>query len=154
MNIDEKIRKELEGDAEKLDEILAHEPGIFGMLGNAFKGSLGRWMIIVGVFTFVLTVVMFWSGYQFFFVEDTEIHKMYWAVVLLLSTMVQIALKMWTFMEMNRQSVIRESKRLELAVEKLTVPTTLSAGMTLTLHSEPSARNRKACLGGAKAPQS
>jgi heme/copper-type cytochrome/quinol oxidase subunit 4 len=76
-------------------------------------------MIIVGIFTFVLTVVMFWSGYQFFFVEGTQMHKMHWAVVFLFSTMLQIALKMWTFMEMNRQSVLRESKRVELVVEKL-----------------------------------
>ena len=121
MNIDEKIKNELENDAAKLDDILAHEPGIFGMLGNAYKGSLGRWMIIVTIFTLAITAIMFWSGYQFFFVEGTELHKLHWAVVLLLSTMVQIALKMWTFMEMNRQSVIRESKRLELAVEKLTL---------------------------------
>ena len=81
-------------------------------------------MIIVSIVTFLITFLMFWAGYQFFFVEVAEqklmLHKMQWGAILLLSTMVQIALKMWTFMEMNRQSAMREIKRLELVIEKLT----------------------------------
>jgi len=124
MNLDDKIKQSLESEAKNLDQILAHEPGIFKMLLNAFKGSLGRWMILVAIATFLITLVMFWAGYQFFFVEVSSqavmLHKIQWGVVLLLSTMVQIALKMWTFMEMNRQSAMREIKRLELTIEKLT----------------------------------
>ena len=124
MNLDDKIKQSLESEAKNLDHILAHEPGIFKMLLNAFKGSLGRWMILVAIVTFLITLLMVWAGYQFFFVEVSEqavmLHKIQWGVVLLLSTMVQIALKMWTFMEMNRQSAMREIKRLELTIEKLT----------------------------------
>lgn len=114
MNLDDKIKQSLESEAKNLDHILAHEPGIFKMLLNAFKGSLGRWMILVAIVTFLITLVMFWAGYQFFFVEVSEqtliLHKIQWGVVLLLSTIVQIALKMWTFMEMNRQSAMRDRK--------------------------------------------
>jgi len=124
MNIDDKIKHSLESEAKSLDKILAHEPGIFKMLINAFKGSLGRWMILVAIVTFLATLAMLWAGYQFFFVEVSSqaltLHKIQWGVILLLSTLVQITLKMWTFMEMNRQSAIREIKRLELVIEKLT----------------------------------
>lgn len=120
MNIDEKIKKELQQESQQLDEMLSHEPGIFKMLANAFKGSLGRWMIIVGLFTFVITVIMFWAGYNFFFVQGNVAFKLHWGVGLLFTAMLQIAMKMWSFMEMNRQSVLREVKRLELSVEKLT----------------------------------
>jgi len=120
MNIDEKIKNELNKESKQLDQILAHEPGIFKMLANAFKGSLGRWMILVGIVTFAITVVMFWAGYQFFFVEGELMFKLHWAVILIFSGMMQMALKMWSFMEMNRQSVLREMKRLELVMEKLT----------------------------------
>lgn len=120
MNIDEKIKQELKDESEQLDQILAHEPGIFKMLANAFKGSLGRWMIIVGLFTFIITLIMFWAGYHFFFEQGNMVFKLHWGVVLLFTAMLQIALKMWSFMEMNRQSMLREIKRLELAVDKLT----------------------------------
>jgi len=119
MNIDEKIQKELQQEAKSVDEILVHDQGLFTMLASAFKGSLGRWLILVTIITSLITLLMFWSGYHFFFVESLAAEKLHWGVLLLLSAMVQIALKMWTFMEMNRQSLIRESKRLELSVEIL-----------------------------------
>ena len=119
MNIDDKIRAELEHEAASIEKALAHDAGIFTMLANAYKGALGRWVIIVGIFTFAITLVMFWAGYQFFFVETNLASKLHWGVLLLLSTMVQIALKMWTFMEMNRQSTLRELKRVEFSIESL-----------------------------------
>ena len=119
MNIDEKIKAELEHEAKSIDQALAHDAGIFTLLANAYKGALGRWVIIVGIFTFAVTVLMFWAGYQFFFVEGGLAMKLHWGVLLLLATMVQIALKMWTFMEMNRQSTLRELKRVEFSVESL-----------------------------------
>jgi len=119
MNIDEKIKQELQADAANIEKNLTHDTGIFDMLAQAFKGSLGRWMILVAFVGTAMTLLMFWAGYQFFFIEGSEMHKLHWGVVLLLATMMQIALKMWSFMEMNRQSVLRETKRVELAVEHL-----------------------------------
>lgn len=39
-------------------------------------------------------------------------------VTLLLNSMMQIAIKVWTFNEMNRNAIQREIKRLEVAIEK------------------------------------
>ncbi|GAA5129969.1 DUF6768 family protein [Thalassotalea piscium] len=119
MNLDERIKQELSDEAKHLDQQLANDSGIFTMLANAFKGSLGRWLVIVLVVGLLVTVLMLYSGYQFFFVEGNIAFKLHWGVVLLVATMVQISLKMWSFMEMNRQSSLREIKRLELMVEKL-----------------------------------
>lgn len=119
MNIDDKIKQELESEAKQIDKILVHDPGLFKMLANAYKGKLGGWLILVGVATFIFSILMFWCGYEFFFVEGPLEHKLQWGVGLLLSAMVQISLKMWTFMEMNRQSTLRELKRFELSINKL-----------------------------------
>jgi len=120
MSIDKDIEQALKQEAKQLDQILAHEPGIFTMLLNAYKGALGGWLILVGVVTFIITILLVWAGYQFFFETLTFEDKMTWGVILLLSVFAQGMLKMWTFMEMNRQSTNREIKRLELAIEKLT----------------------------------
>jgi cation transport ATPase len=120
MKLDEQIKHELEQEAQRIDQIVAHDPGMFTMLLNAYKGSLGVWIIPVSIVTLLVTAILFWSGYQFFFDNAQMVeHKGYWGFVMLLSAMVQIALKMWTFMEMNRQSTNREIKRLELAIERL-----------------------------------
>jgi uncharacterized membrane protein len=121
MNLDEKIKQELENEAEQLDQILAHEPGLFAMLLNTYKGALGGWMILISIITLSVSGVMVWAGYEFFFSAYDLDSKLHWGVVLLLSTMVQIALKMWMFMEMNRESSIREIKRVELLIERLSV---------------------------------
>lgn len=120
MNIDKKIQQELKEEANQLDNILAHEPGVFNMLLNAYKGSLGAWIVIVSIVTLCVSAIMVWAGYQFFIGEAKGLeHQVYWGVVLLVSVVIQVALKMWTFMEMNRQSTLREIKRLELMIEKL-----------------------------------
>ncbi|XQW83988.1 DUF6768 family protein [Thalassotalea piscium] len=119
MNLDERIKHELSEEAEQLDQRLAEDNGMFPMLANAFKGSLGRWLVIVFIAALVATALILYSGYQFFFIEGDLSFKLHWGVLLLLATMMQIALKIWSFMEMNRQSSLREIKRLELMVEKL-----------------------------------
>ena len=119
MKIDDELKNALTNEAKQLDQKLAHQPGIFKLLANAYAGALGRWMMIVTLVALIVTLVMLYSGYQFFFIEGSIMFKLHWAVILLLSSMVQIALKIWAFMEMNRQSVLRETKRVELALEQL-----------------------------------
>lgn len=119
MNIDEKIKQELESEAKQIDQIVAQQEGIFTMYFNTFKGALGVWMVIVTFVILVVTAVMIWAGYQFFFVEHELADKLHWAVILGIAIVAQVALKMWSFMEMNRQSTIREIKRLEITIAKL-----------------------------------
>ncbi|MBO9491668.1 hypothetical protein J7384_14970 [Endozoicomonas sp. G2_1] len=119
MNIDEKIKQELEQEAKQLNATLVHDDSIFIYVKQAFTGSLGWLVTLISVIAFAVTLLLLWAGYQFFFVEHDSHTRLTWAMILGLSTLVQTALKMWTFMEMNRQSTIREIKRLELSVERL-----------------------------------
>ncbi|MGS0730262.1 DUF6768 family protein, partial [Shewanella sp. 0m-11] len=79
----------------------------------------GGWMILMSIIAFVLSLLMLWSGYQFFFVVVSSVALIKWGVTLLLASMMQIAIKMWIYNEMNRNATAREIKRLELAVVKL-----------------------------------
>ncbi|MGB1291572.1 MAG: DUF6768 family protein [Pseudoalteromonas sp.] len=42
--------------------------------------------------------------------------QLFWAVCFVSSLMMQIAIKLWLFMEMNRQSIMKEIKRSELEI--------------------------------------
>jgi hypothetical protein len=119
MNIDDKIREQLERENALLKAQMIQDPSLFGMLADAYKGRLGGWMILMTLIALLLTAIMLWSGYEFFFVESSMAAKLHWGVGLLLATMVQIAIKMWTFNEMNRSSTQRELKKLELAIQQL-----------------------------------
>lgn len=118
MNIDERIRKELQDEHREIDEILADEKSIFGMLGRAYRGGLGRWVIFGTVLGTALTVIIIWAGWQFFTTADTR-ELVFWGVIALAALHAQVAMKLWIFMEMNRASVVRETKRLELALARL-----------------------------------
>lgn len=118
MNIDERIKQELENENKQLDEILAQDPGLFTMLGATLKGGLKRWVILINVITLLVTGFMFWSGYHFFVAQNLD-DRVFWGVILIVLGMMQISLKEWLFSEMRRNSILREIKRLELAIEQL-----------------------------------
>lgn len=118
MNIDERIKRELEDENQKLDKILAQDNSLFGMLGDTFRGSLKRWVIVVNIIVLLITGVMFWSGYNFFTALNVDA-RIFWGVILIVCTVIQISLKEWLFSEMRRSSLMREIKRLELSIEHL-----------------------------------
>ena len=119
MNLDEKIKAELESEASDIDKILLDDQGLIAMAKGSFKGGMGRWMIAINIVIVLVTAVMLWTGYQFFTANSLE-GQTFWGVCLLLSAYSQIAMKQWVWMEMSRNSLMREIKRVELAVERLT----------------------------------
>ena len=118
MNIDEKIKQELTAEAKEVDALLVQREGIFSMLLHAFKGALGGWMILISVVVLFVSALMAWAGYQFFFTSLSIEDKLHWGMILLICLITQVAMKMWTFMEMNRMSVLRELKRLEITLSQ------------------------------------
>lgn len=118
MNIDEKIKQDLLNDSPDYEEIAKDKEGMFDLVFGSFKGGMGRWVIIVNIVTLIATGVMIWTGYEFFTSEVVS-DQIFWGVCLLLAVFAQVALKQWLFMEMNRSSLMREIKRVEIAVAHL-----------------------------------
>lgn len=113
MDLDQRISKLLDEESNQVDTLMLTEPGVFGMLKATFKGAMRFWMILVYAVGLLAFLVLLWSGYQFFNAEETN-ELVFWGVILVISLQVQNALKMWTFMEMNRISIMREVKRVEI----------------------------------------
>lgn len=118
MNIDEKIKHDLQNDSPDFDDIAQDKDGLFDLVFGSFKGSMGRWVIFANIFTLIATGFMLWTGYEFF-TSTVQQQQTFWGVCLLLSVFAQVALKQWLFMEMNRSSLMREIKRVEVAVARL-----------------------------------
>ncbi len=72
-------------------------------------------MALSYVIAFVLVIVIFYSGYQYFAVEASN--KPFWGIILLISFQAKIATKLWIWLEMNRASTVKEIKRLQLFIE-------------------------------------
>jgi len=116
--LDERIKNELADETSAIDDLLAKEGGMPDMVAAALQGSMRRWIWLTGFFTLIFTGLMFWCGYEFF-TAITSDDRIFWGVCMLAAAMPQIALKQWQWMEMNRANLMREIKRLELAVAAL-----------------------------------
>lgn len=118
MNIDEKIRQQLESDQIDVDSIMADEKGLFNMLFRVYRGNLAGWTILMTVVTLVIFVTGLYCAYQFVSL-DSAADKIHWGVFMLLAFIAVGLSKMWIFMEMNRASLLREIKRVEIALLQL-----------------------------------
>ena len=89
------------------------------MLADTFK-SQPRWMSVMA-WTYILlfTAVMVVAAVQFFGADAVR-GQILWATIFLVSGMTVMMLKMWFWMIMNRNRIIREVKRLELRIAELT----------------------------------
>lgn len=119
MTIDSKIKQQLEDESAEIDRILNNQDdeGLLPMLASGFKGSMRKWFILINVITLLITGALFWCGYQFFIAESET--QLFWGVLFIVCFQLQISAKQWIANEMNRSSLMREIKRLELAVCEL-----------------------------------
>ncbi len=119
MNLDDKIKQALQMDAKEVEMVLSKEDGLFSQLFGLFRGNMMFWNIFGLALAVVTAVLMFWSGYHFFISEGLD-ERIFWGVLLLSFWTGTMGIKIWFWLEMNRNSTLREIKRLELAVAQLT----------------------------------
>jgi len=117
-DLDKKIREALrQEDADALKEFDG-ELSIFEMLTETFRGR-HRWLNILGMFwTLIFMGLAIYSAVQFFKVEIQR-DMLMWAAAFLFCMSAVSMLKIWYWMEMQKNSVTREIKRLELQIARL-----------------------------------
>lgn len=118
MNIDQKIQQALQQQASQVDELMVKDTGLFTRLIQAYQGQAGRWMWLVTLVGLLLTAGILWCGYQFCVAESVH-RQIFYGVWLLVALILQSAVKIWSFMEINRLSVTREIKRVEVLLSEL-----------------------------------
>ncbi len=115
--IDALIREALNREHAEAFEALG-EPSIFQQALDVLRGRQ-RWMAAtVMVVTLVLVAGAVYCAIQVF-QETAVVATLRWLGGFFLCMMVILALKIWYWMEMNRLTLTREVKRLELQVAHL-----------------------------------
>lgn len=117
MTLDSDIKQQLAKQAAELDKLMREEQGLDKVLASGFKGGLGTIMGIAYLFAVLLSIAIFYCGYQFFTAEPEQ--QVFWGVLLLLSFQAQVGTKLWIWLETHRSSTLRELKRLELTIAQL-----------------------------------
>lgn len=118
----EEVDRLIEESLSKSDADFYHnldEQGLFKQWGGLYTGKLGRWAILVTTIQILITLVAFWLGYKFFTAEDSLLMARYGAGMLI-GVIMNGLLKQWHWMQMDKNSILLEMKRLEFQVAVLT----------------------------------
>ena len=117
-NVDEdRIRKALHAEDElaiRQFDPTANE-SVFGQMFDLLKGKARWWTMLVGLWSFVFFGIQVWAAVRFFNTTDTR-EQLMWVAIFLWCGMAVGMLKLWMWLQMNKNAVKRELKRLELQV--------------------------------------
>lgn len=115
--IDKLIEESLNADEAKFYHELDEE-GLFKQWGGLYTGKLKGWAILTTVVQLIFTVITFYLGYKFFTAKDSvELLKLGGAffIVFIAASM----MKLWHWMQMDKNSILREMKRMEFQIAVL-----------------------------------
>lgn len=101
-----------------LDFDPAREPGLFAQAMSLFRGRMRGWMIFMMVVQVAIIAGAIWAAVEFFHAEDTR-SQILCATIFTVVMLFHAAMKLWGFMQMNRNVILREIKRLELQLARM-----------------------------------
>ena len=116
-DIDRLIRETLtEEEAKFYDEL--DEQNVLQMLGGVYRGKNSWLMVLTNIVQLVFFALFIYCAIQFFKVEETN-DLIKWGIGGIVTLFAQTMLKLFTWMQMDKNAILREIKRLELQVSSL-----------------------------------
>ena len=117
-NIDAKIRRALEAtDADLADEFDGDQ-SMMETVFDVFRGTQ-KWLTFLAIFWgFVFMAGSVFSIIQLFSAQEPHEHIL-WALGVVFCFSAISLMKIWFWVQMNRNSILREIKRVELQVARL-----------------------------------
>ena len=114
---DDRIRQALRAESDNVWKDV-EEQGLFEQALGVMRGKHKSLTVIANAVMVLLFAVTVYSVVRFFGAETTRM-QIVWSVGFLTSNMVVAMMKLWFWMQMDKNTVIREVKRLELQVATL-----------------------------------
>ena len=116
-NIDALIKETLSADDAKFYDEL-EEQNLLGKIGESFKGKMGWLVIVMNVVNIIFFILFVYAIIQFFDVTGTEA-LIKWAMGIIGCFSIMSFVQLYVWMQMNKNDILRELKRLELQVAVL-----------------------------------
>ena len=60
MNIDSRIKQELDSESAEIDRIVGPDPGLWALLGGSLRSGMRRWVVIGNLLAAIGMGVYFW----------------------------------------------------------------------------------------------
>lgn len=116
-DIDQLIKDTLTKEEAKFYDEL-DEQNVLGMIGGLFKGKNAWLNIVMNLITLIFFGVFVYCTVQFINTDVTN-ELIQWSVLGIFCMMVIGMLKMFAWMQMDKNALLREMKRLELQISSL-----------------------------------
>jgi len=114
-NIDDLIKKALTEEESEILVRLGKEQSIFEQLLSNFKGKM-KWMsMYIALMILVFFIISIYCLIKFLNAEDIRL-MLLWGAGMGASFLTIGMLKMWQWMQMDKNTLLREIKRLELHI--------------------------------------
>lgn len=116
--IDKIIIESLSSEEAEFYKTLEREEDVFEMWWNIYKGR-NAWIAgLLSFLMFLFSCVAVYCGY-YVFTEDSLITVLRYGAVMFLAVISVSMLKVWVFQQMDKNTILREMKRLEYQVAVL-----------------------------------
>lgn len=117
-DLDDKIREALSQEDAELFDDFGSEVSTYEMIMETFRGR-HRWLSVLGVFWGIVFMVLgVLAGINFFNARTTR-DIVLWAAATAFCLSAVSMMKVWYWMELNKNAITREVKRLELQIARL-----------------------------------
>lgn len=116
-DIDKLIKETLTAEEAKFYDEL-DEQNLLQMIGGMFKGKLKWILVLMNIVTVLVFAVFVYCVIQFFNTDVTN-ELIRWAVFAIFCMLMISMLKLFVWMQMDKNAIIRELKRLELQISSL-----------------------------------
>lgn len=116
-----KTGQDLDRDLQRVlgdDPPLGGDIGVWREFGEALRGVHGPWVRFMSVTAFLFLVALVYCAIRFFTADQVE-GLVFWGLCGMFCVIARVAIKVWVWMEFNRNSVLREVKRMELQMARL-----------------------------------
>lgn len=114
-DFDRKLKDLLEDGNEQQ---LYDEEGIFPKIKGSFRGPMRGWVIYLFVINSLFTLLFFYSVWQAVATRVFQAHLM-WVLAALFCVVITGLGKIWYWGELNKNTLLREMKRMELRLAQI-----------------------------------
>ncbi|GAB5408122.1 MAG: hypothetical protein BalsKO_04870 [Balneolaceae bacterium] len=112
--IDQLIEESLSKDEAQFYHDL-DEQGMLKQWGGLYSGKLGKWAILITTVQLIATVFTFWAGYNFFTSIELQL-TILWGAGMFIGLIMIAQMKLWHWMQMDKNTILQEMKRIEFQV--------------------------------------
>lgn len=116
--IDKLITESLSKDEAEFYNNLEGEEGLLKSVTGLYSGKLAWMATVMTIVHLLVVIVALYSGYQLFTSESTvEILQL--GSIMFIALMFASMIKLWTWLQMQKKSILREMKRIEYQIAVL-----------------------------------